>query len=204
MLTSACLQSFRAQHSAVVRQGDVCVLLKSGRTELVSIFAESGFTKGAEIGVWVGDFAQVLCARVPGLHLTAVDPWKSYADYRERKNDQVRLDGAYQLAKAALARFNCTIVRKTSVDAASDVPDGSLDFVYIDSNHAFDYVRQDLQAWTPKVRRGGIVAGHDYQFEPKPHIQVKAAVDAFAREHQVGPVYVLTGDKSPSYFWQVA
>lgn len=196
------IAEFLAAHPAVV-EGRSRVLATAGRAELVRLFAASGFTEGAEIGVWAGDFSKVLCERVPGLHLRAVDPWQSYAGYQERKNEQVRLDGAYQLAKAALARFNCTIVRKTSDAAAAEVPDGSLDFVYVDSNHAKPYVLADLAAWLPKVRPGGIMSGHDYQFNPKPHIQVKEAVDRFVAERGIGPVYVLSKDKSPSFFWEV-
>ncbi len=196
------IAEFLAAHPAVV-EGRSRVLATAGRAELVRLFAASGFTEGAEIGVWAGDFSKVLCERVPGLHLRAVDPWQSYAGYQERKNEQVRLDGAYQLAKAALARFNCTIVRKTSEQAAAEVPDGSLDFVYLDANHAKPYVLADLAAWLPKVRRGGVVSGHDYQFNPKPHIQVKVAVDAFARDHHISPIVVLSADKSPSWFWVV-
>ena len=51
----------------------------------------------------------------------------------------------------------------TTTDAAKQVDDGSLDMVFIDAGHDYDSVREDIANWLPKVRPGGIVAGHDYQ-----------------------------------------
>jgi SAM-dependent methyltransferase len=55
------------------------------------------------------------------------------------------------------------IIAKPSVDAARDIDDESLDAVFIDGSHDYESVRDDLLAWIPKVKRGGILAGHDYQ-----------------------------------------
>ena len=48
------------------------------------------------------------------------------------------------------------------MEAVEDFADGSLDFIYIDANHDFRYIAEDLSEWTKKVRPGGIVSGHDY------------------------------------------
>lgn len=176
----------------------------AGRRDLCGLFRSMGYTRGVEVGVWSGRFSKVLCESIPGLELTCVDPWQSYAEYREPKNDQSLLDAAYLEACERLIPFRCTVMRMTSVDAARLVPDRSVDFVYIDGNHTREFVLQDLAAWTPKVRCGGIVAGHDYHLLPRqPFIQVREAVDAFASDHGIEPVFVLAADKSPSYFWVV-
>lgn len=178
--------------------------LKAGRTALGEAFAAAGFTKGAEIGVWEGDYAEKLCRVNPGLQLICVDPWKIQPDYREAKNDHARMEQAFETAKQRLGRFNCTLMRMTSLEAAAQVPDGSLDFIYVDGNHLLKYVLADLSAWVPKVRVGGVIAGHDYKaFDRKPFIQVKQAVDEFTKTHSINPWFVLAGDKSPSYFWTV-
>lgn len=52
--------------------------------------------------------------------------------------------------------------KMTSVDAAKLFDDKSLDFVFIDANHKYDYVSADIAAWFPKVKSGGIISGHDY------------------------------------------
>ena len=49
-----------------------------------------------------------------------------------------------------------------SIEAAKKVEDSSLDFVFIDANHHYEHVVQDMIAWYPKVRSGGLFSGHDY------------------------------------------
>ena len=56
----------------------------------------------------------------------------------------------------------------------------SVDFVYIDANHSYTYVRDDIQTWLPKVKKGGIIGGHDYDWsdaEFGDELAVKRAVD---------------------------
>lgn len=176
----------------------------AGRKQLRHLFATRNYRHGAEIGVWEGQFAQTLCKAIPKLHLTCVDPWRPYAEYRERKNDLVRLNKAYEDTKTRLASYKVTILRMTSLEAAARISDGSLDFVYIDGNHEREHVLQDLAAWLPKVRAGGILSGHDFHINPKkPFIEVEQAVRAFTRQRGIAPVYVCAADKSPSWFWEV-
>lgn len=179
--------------------------VRVSRNALPPAFASAGFTRGAEIGVWEGSFSERLCAANDRLQLTCVDPWQPMYDYAaEAKNDAARLTAAFETAKHRLGRFGCVLMRMRSLEAAAQIPDRSLDFVYIDGNHRLDHVLADLDAWVPKVRQGGIVAGHDYTERKKtPFIQVKKAVDTYTREHDIKPWFVLTGDKSPSFFWMV-
>lgn len=192
-------------------RGQGPTVLPFSRTDLPRFTRALGFTRGAEIGVWRGAFSAHLCAQDPNLHMLCVDPWRSYPEWNDPKNhaplkkSERLIAGAYADAKALLSRYNCTIIRAFSVDAAKTVPDDSLDFVYIDGNHVADAVRADLEAWTPKVRRGGFIAGHDYrEFPHKPMIEVKAAVDDYTRQHGIDPWYVLAGDRTPSFLWAVA
>lgn len=176
-----------------------------GRGELVRVLARMGVRTGAEIGVWEGQYAETLCKGISGLHLYAVDPWAPYADYRERKNDKVRLDKAYRDTCHRLTPFHASVLRMTSLEAASKIADRSLDFVFIDGNHEASHVAADLAAWLPKIRPGGVLAGHDY-FEnaKKPFIQVVPVVDAFTASRGISPWFVFAKDKSPSYVWEVA
>ena len=90
------------------------------------------------------------------------------------------------------------------MDAVKDFEDGSLDFVYIDGNHDFKNVANDIVEWQKKVRVGGIVAGHDYR-RHKPHLtyqcHVVDVVNAYTYAFGINPWFVLQGDKSPSWFW---
>lgn len=134
----------------------------SSRDDLPQFFVDMGFKVGAEVGVYKGGFSQKLCQA--GLKLFAVDPWRIYKDFPHPLG-QKRLDFQYEHAQRLLAPYpDCTIIRKTSMEAVEDFPDKSLDFVYIDANHEFRYIAEDLYEWTKKVKPGGIVSGHDYFF----------------------------------------
>ena len=167
------------------------------RVDLARYFAALGFTMGAEIGVERGLYAEVLCREIPNLRLLAVDAWTAYSGYREHVT-QAKLDAFWAEAQERLAPYGATVVKAFSVEAARHIPDGSLDFVYIDGNHMYDQVWADLTAWVPKVRSGGIVAGHDYGRSSVGH--VAEAVDDWCVEHDV-LLTVCRGDRSPSWFW---
>lgn len=176
--------------------------VKAGRAELSRLCAALEFTRGAEIGVWKGKWSARLCKDNPALHMLCVDRWATYAEYGDSRNREDALTAAYEEAKTVLAHYRATIVRAASVDAARDVADGSLDFIYVDANHAETFVRQDLDVWVPKVRSGGIISGHDYIWRPeRPWIQVKAAVDGYLKQHQIAPLFVLAADTVPSFAW---
>lgn len=189
---------FERQDTAVVRTA-------MGRRHLAKLFAEFGYEYGAEIGVWRGAYSIELCEANPALHLICVDPWVSHQAWVDRKNSgRHNLSDVYRDAVNALRPYKCSIRRGYSADVAPTVPDGSLDFVYIDGNHVYDAVMQDLTLWAPKVRKGGIVSGHDYRVYPKqPEIQVERAVNDYVKAHGIRPLVVFPGDKSPSFSWMV-
>lgn len=58
-----------------------------------------------------------------------------------------------------------TITIKDSVEAAGCYRDASLEFVFIDADHTYEGVKRDIQAWLPKIKSGGILAGHDFRWE---------------------------------------
>ena len=168
-----------------------------GRHDLAAYFADRLFCRGAEIGVEQGEFSEVLCQANPSLKLLCVDAWKAYRGYREHVT-QAKLDGFYEATKQRLARYRAEVWRMFSVEAAMTVKDGSLDFAYLDANHTYEQVTADIAAWAPKVRSGGILAGHDYCRRKRMDYGVKEAVQAYCEARKVTPL-VLRGDKSPSW-----
>ena len=164
----------------------------SSRNELPQFFIDMGYKVGAEIGVCKGEFSEKI-ARV-GLKLYAIDPWKVYKEYIE-PGGQARFDFLYEHTQRTLKPYpNCTIVRKTSMEAVGDFADESLDFVYIDGNHDFRYIAEDLAEWSKKVRKGGIVSGHDYQI-------VGSVLNAYLESYKIPNCYLLTKDKWPSWMF---
>jgi len=169
-------------------------LLKKGtRNDLGIVCHRLGYKVGAEIGTRKGIFAESLCQQHPGLHLYCIDPWMAYNYVSQRRQEQI-----YPHAVERLSAYNATLVRKTSMDAVDDFSDESLDFVYIDGNHKFDFVMCDLICWSKKVRQGGIVALHDYR--PGEWAGVVAAIDAYTASHDIRPWYV-TRETEPTAFW---
>lgn len=181
------------------------IRLPAGRADLPKLCRELGMRRGAEVGVWKGAYSLEFCKAIQGLTWLAIDPWAPYAAYREKKNDAILIAQAYEEARAKLAPYQCTLVKSSSLQAAAEVRDGSLDVVYIDGNHEAPFVLEDLAAWTPKLKPGGLLCGHDYRVPPdsKPFIQVKAAVDRFVADREIAPWFIFAGDKTPSFMWAV-
>jgi len=170
------------------------ILFRRGtRIELAQAFCDLGYTTGVEIGTMKGDYAKVLCESNPNLHLYCIDPWLGYGFRSQEQQNRL-----YAKAVKVLKPFDVAIIKKTSADAVGDFPDESLDFVYIDGNHRFDYVMLDLLYWQHKVKRDGIIALHDYM--PSQWAGVVEAVDAFTRSHNVYPWFV-TREHLSTAFW---
>lgn len=170
---------------------------------LPALFQELGYVIGAEIGVEAGRFSKRLCQAIPDLKLYCIDPWLSYGYYTTTKYSAELMEQKYRETLATLAPYNCEILREHSVVAAGEIGDGSLDFVHIDANHGYDYVYQDLQAWTPKVRQGGIISGHDFfNSRVAGRCRVKDAVLQWTAENALHPWFVIVGSRTPSYFWE--
>lgn len=152
------------------------------RQQLAELFNTLEFRVGAEVGVFDGYYSEILCNTILGLKLYSIDPWAVYAGYRDHKFEE-SMRNAEEKARARLKPFNVTIIKKFSEEAANEIEDSSLDFVYIDANHEYKYVKQDLELWTPKVRKGGIVAGDDYYMTQSKNFGVIKAIHEFVSEH---------------------
>ena len=179
------------------RNGRVVEIPDCGRDDLPLFLAENGFKTGAEIGMYKGDYTETLLSA--GLKVYGVDPYLAFDDYDMPKRDfQARQDELFQgVLQRLVPRFsNFTPIRRISMEAVKDFKKGSLDFVYIDGHHGFKYVAEDLWEWTKIVRKGGIVAGHDYVYfkgnARDPFIlHVRFALDAFIEIFNIKPLYVL-------------
>jgi hypothetical protein len=167
------------------------VVKGASRYHLAEVFRQRGYRTGAEIGVYKGQYSHYLCLGNPGVRHLCVDIWQPYENAKTGKTIFRSSIPAYDTARARLAPFDCTFMRKTSVEAAKDVPDKSLDYVYIDANHWFEFVVADLAAWAPKVRSGGMIAGHDWEDHLEEDNCVSVAVTGWTRTHHIVPWFVL-------------
>lgn len=196
--------------------GNPGVLKEVNRQGLYKLFASLGYTRGCEVGVEKGKNAQEMFECIPNLKLYAVDPYKQHPEYSPAAEIYVRhwdenyLAGVKAQAQKRMQNRNAIIIEKFSEDAAKDIPYNSLDFVYIDGDHSYDFVILDIILWGRKVRKGGIVSGHDYFYDnnkPGRQAKVTQAVNDYTRVHGIQfyitseDKYIKKGDISPSWFW---
>ena len=160
---------------------------------------------GVEIGVQRGFFSQHILRYWQGRHLNCVDPWREFPleEYDEPKDNvsQHVHDTFYHETLNRLKPFGnrALVHRKTSEEAAALIEASSLDFIFIDAQHHYKAVLTDLKTWYPKLRPGGLMAGHDWGLDyGPPRFGVEKAVVEFAQENRLD--IQLTADRWTWYF----
>lgn len=161
------------------------------REELADLCNYKGLLGTAvEVGVDRGQYSAEFLKRWDGENYIGVDPWDNEYDYGlfidcDRNED-------YQIAKSNLEMHkgdkNLELIQLPSIEAVIQVDD-NLDFVYLDGNHHYSEVVTDLKLWYPKIKSGGILAGHDFSGDWIN--QVRTAVIEFAYVKQLQIYYVL-------------
>ncbi len=126
----------------------------------------------AEIGVWKGGLSRKLLEALPLLKLIQVDRWKAYSEgekisegnSRMSRYGQIRFDNARTENFEKILPFVKRVItyEGDSVVAANRIDNKSLDLVFIDAGHRYAAVISDIQAWLPKIKKGGWISGHDY------------------------------------------
>lgn len=138
------------------------------RDFIVNYVKLRGYTRGAEIGLGSAKLFRRWLQVIPEIHMIGVDIGEK-AHWVEA---QKLVEDDYP--------DRATYYQAPSVKAAKYVPDDSLDFVFIDAGHAYGAVKADIAAWSPKVKRGGEILGHD--FHKKFPGVIKAVKEEFPSE----------------------
>ena len=129
----------------------------------------SKFDTGAhfvEVGVWKGMSACFMAVEIinsgKNIRFDCVDTW----DYVDTSNEinKTQFDNLFNIFSKNIepVKNNINIVKSLSWDGALNYEDNSLDFVFIDAAHDYESVKKDINTWYPKIKNGGIIAGHDY------------------------------------------
>jgi len=141
---------------------------------------------GAEIGVCFASNARDMFDNIPALYLHLVD------NLSEMKDNSSGIDYLPDLGRdlKGILPGKYTWHKIDSADASRDFPDETFDFVYIDANHSYEYALQDCRLWWWKVKKGGVLCGHDYNLSfPNEQRQigthVQEAVNKFAEDMNV-------------------
>jgi len=135
----------------------------SSRHEIVCKYIKN-ITNGifVEIGTDKGEFADFILSSNNSCVLYCVDPYTKYDEYNDAINN-ITGDKLYESVKTKLTyKYGNRIkfIRKFSHDAIDDIPN-NIDFVYIDGNHSYNYVYQDIKDWYSKIKSNGIIIGDD-------------------------------------------
>ena len=149
-----------------------------------------------EVGAWLGKSTAFMASKIrdSGKRITfdCIDNWSGGTSGEANKvagADRVAASGRDLYAEFQSNLDRCGVagvvnpIRDDSTQAAGRYGDGSLDFVFIDADHAEASVASDLAAWWPKLKPTGVLAGHDYD-----ESGVKKAVDAFAQSHRLNVI----------------
>lgn len=135
---------------------------------LVPYFGKDANLVGVEIGVAGGVGSIVMMNTLLNLKLYCIDPWQHIANApAEAGLPQEVQDEGYETTKVRLSYYNGrgVIIKKRSDDALEDVPN-ELDFIYIDGDHSKEQVTKDINNYLPKIKKGGLICGHDYLLAP--------------------------------------
>lgn len=130
---------------------------------------------GAEIGIGEGIHASFFLSELDIDFVYLIDPYTVYQDERLMLKLEI-IKRWEKRAHIRLDKYKHKIkwMKEKSADAARLIADNRLDFVYIDGNHTYESVVEDISLYYPKVKEGGLLSGHDYEYK-----SVKRAVDEF-------------------------
>jgi predicted O-methyltransferase YrrM len=148
--------------------------MNNHRDVLVELVRERGWSAGAELGLASGQTFEALLRSFPNLRMVGVDRAINFPR-RDRVREIVREFPDRSVYHEMLTS-----------KAAALVPDGSLDFVFVDADHRYEAVKDDILRWRPKLREGGVMLGHDYNPPVWPGV-VKAVHEIYGGNVRVHP-----------------
>lgn len=163
---------------------EICV----NRNDLPAILNTVGLTDFMiEVGVAEGGYSEFFRQRWLGQKYYMVDPWieqpvEEYVDGCNGPQDQqdAKMVECYR-KMAVYPPETYEIIRGMSLSVVKEFPDAYFDCVYIDANHNYHAVSADIKAWAPKVKPGGLLAGHDYVEDCATYGVMRAVIE-FAAE----------------------
>jgi hypothetical protein len=165
--------------------------------------------EGVEVGVASGEFSRTILDRWEGRCLHLVDAWRhvpsrDYVVHVSDSKHEQRFQEMRRRLQPHEGRFQ--VHRRLSTEAADRFADASLDFVYLDADHSREGLLEDLEAWHPKVRAGGVIAGHDY-CNGRTELcafGVKSAVASWEKKHRIQAAITSETDFPTWYFFKPA
>jgi hypothetical protein len=154
----------------------------------------------AEIGVDYGYFSERISQLCKPKLFFLIDCWENqntdvYGNDPANNTNEFK-NGQYDIVMAKFGyKYESNVLKAYSIPASKMFKDNFFDWVYIDANHL--QAKQDIEAWLPKVKKGGYILGHDYTMVGD-YITVKRDVDEYVAEHSI-ELFVTTGEGGDVY-----
>lgn len=149
-----------------------------------------------ELGVWKGDFSKRI-ARMSPKELHLVDPWSYQPEYEDRVygnrsgNDQIKMDRIYcEVCDKFTSWPGVFVHRATSEEAVSLFQDSYFDWIYLDANHSYSFVKRDIESYLSKLKQGGYLTGDDYLYPRCPEGGPKRAIEEAVIRHDLDLITV--------------
>jgi hypothetical protein len=121
-----------------------------------------------EVGTWLGQSLAFLGVETinsnKNIDLYSVDTWAGSIEHADM--DVIKNNSLYEdfLNNIAPIKDRINVIRSTSLEASEKFDNESIDFLFLDASHEYEDVINDLHAWYPKIKKGAIFAGHDYDW----------------------------------------
>jgi hypothetical protein len=146
-----------------------------------------------EVGVWRGDFSQIIIDKSQPQKLYLIDPWKDFgSDYFEKKhnkysqeNQNTRFTLVNKRFKDQIEKDIIIILRETSKDAIEKIQHIKFDFIYLDGNHKYEFIKFDLENYFTLLANEGYIVGDDYRLK-----DVKKAVNEFVENNNIKNILI--------------
>lgn len=124
-----------------------------------------------ELGAWLGKSSSYLCDKATHQDITIIDTWKGSPNELTTTHKLAMQVDIYDLFVENMGERKYKAIRATSKEASKKFKNEYLDVVFIDLTHTYESVKEDIQLWLPKVKKGGYIAGDDYHENWKGVIQ---------------------------------
>jgi hypothetical protein len=116
----------------------------------------------AEIGCYYGESTLMWASSEKIVKIFAIDPWKDFYDVNDGASEKGNMAEVEKTFDENIKEINKIIkCKQKSLEAAEYIEDDSLNFVYLDGSHKYEDVVNDIKTWIPKIKKGGILGGHD-------------------------------------------
>lgn len=132
-----------------------------------------------ECGAWLGKSSSYLCDKAGDrIKVFIIDSWLGSENELGTTHKLATKQDIYSIFLENMGERKFIPIRKLSTEAVLDFQDNTCDAIFIDMNHTYEHVLQDISIWLPKVKSGGYLAGHDYDSNGWPGV-VKAVNEKF-------------------------